>query len=167
VLAIDPEAPNGEIFQAVSLQDLSDPGPFDAVVANRALHHITDLGEARDKIAALLPRGGRLILSEHACDRLDEPTARWYFGHRAAFQSAAPRSLDECLAEWQDDHVGLHGYEVMRQELDRRFAERFFAWTPYLYREFDGAVEEREERELIEAGRIQAMGFRYVGEPKQ
>jgi 2-polyprenyl-3-methyl-5-hydroxy-6-metoxy-1,4-benzoquinol methylase len=41
--AIDPEAPVGAIFHAVSLEEFSDPGPFDAVLANLALHHIPDL----------------------------------------------------------------------------------------------------------------------------
>jgi hypothetical protein len=47
--------------------------------------------------------------------------------------------------------------------LDRHFTERFFGWMPYLYGELAG-VEEQEERALIEAGAIRAMGFRYVGE---
>jgi hypothetical protein len=51
----------------------------------------------------------------------------------------------------------------MRRELDRHFAERFFDWMPYLYGELT-AVGAEEERALIEAGAIQAMGFRYVGE---
>lgn len=163
VVAIDPEAPRGDLFQAVSLEEFADPAPFDAVVASRALHHIADLPGALDKIARLLRRAGRLILNEHAWDRLDEPTARWYLKHRAA-KPDAPSSLERCLADWEDDHAGLHGYAAMRQELDRRFTERFFAWTPYLYGELSGAVEEREERALIEAGEIQATGFSYVGE---
>jgi hypothetical protein len=52
----------------------------------------------------------------------------------------------------------------MRRELDRRFEERHFVWTPYLNRELGDAVDERAERALIEAGAIQATGFRYVGE---
>ena len=43
VLAIDPGAPDGELFRCVSLEDLDDPGPFGAVVASRSLHHIHDL----------------------------------------------------------------------------------------------------------------------------
>ena len=35
---------------------------------------------------------------------------------------------------------------------------------PYLYGELTGAVSEPEERALIDAGAIQATGFRYVGE---
>jgi hypothetical protein len=39
-----------------------------------------------------------------------------------------------------------------------------FVWTHYLNRELGDAVDERAERALIEAGAIQATGFRYVGE---
>src|SRR2546427_164363 len=49
VRAIDPRAPEGEVFEAVSLEDFADPGPFDAVVASRSLHHIGDLHAAVDE----------------------------------------------------------------------------------------------------------------------
>lgn len=66
VTAIDPEAPAGAIFQPVSLEEFSDPGPFDAVLANLALHHIPDLRAALVKIERLLRPGGRLIVNEPA-----------------------------------------------------------------------------------------------------
>jgi hypothetical protein len=53
----------------------------------------------------------------------------------------------------------------MRRELERRFTERWFAWTPTLYLEL-GEELEQEERSLIAAGSIQATGFLYVGEPR-
>ena len=140
------------------------PEPFDAVVASLALHHVADLPGALDKIVSLLRPAGRLIVNEHAVDRLDEPTARWYLEKRAEIGPDAPRSLEQCLHEWEEDHAGLHGYAAMRQELDRRFTERLFAWMPYLYGELTGAVSDPEERALIEAGAIQATGLRYVGE---
>jgi 2-polyprenyl-3-methyl-5-hydroxy-6-metoxy-1,4-benzoquinol methylase len=59
VLAIDPGAPDGAPFQRVALEDLADPGPFDAVVASRSLHHIHDLPGAVARIASLLAPGGR------------------------------------------------------------------------------------------------------------
>jgi SAM-dependent methyltransferase len=163
VVAIDPEAPSGDLFQAVPLEEFADPLPFDAVIASRALHHIADLPGALDKIARLLRPAGLLILNEHAWERLDEPTARWYLKHLAATEHSAHSSLNRCLADWKADHAGLHGYAAMRKELDQRFSERFFAWTPYLYGEISNPVE-REERALIHAGEIQATGFRYVGE---
>jgi SAM-dependent methyltransferase len=164
VVAIDPDAPVGDLFRATTLEDFGAPEPFDAVVASLALHHVADLPRALDKIVSLLRPAGRLILNEHAVDRLDEPTARWYLGKRAQIRPDAPRSLDRCLREWEDDHAELHGYAAMRDELDRRFTERFFVWVPYLYGELAGAVSEAEERALIDAGVIQAIGFRYVGE---
>src|SRR5215210_6404598 len=60
--AIDPEAPVGAIFHAVSLEKFSDPGPFDAALANLALHHIPDLSGALAKIWRLLRPGGRLTV---------------------------------------------------------------------------------------------------------
>jgi SAM-dependent methyltransferase len=166
VVAIDPQAPAGDLFQAVSLEEFPDPGPFDTIVANRALHHIADLPRALDKVASLLGPQGRLILHEHAFDRLDEPTARWYLEQHAAGGPGTPTSLKSCLADWEDDHAGLHGYAVMRVELDRRFNQRYFAWKPCLYSELGGVIDEQQEQALIDAHAIQATGFLYVGEAK-
>ena len=165
VVAIDPAAPEGEIFQTVSLEEFADPGRFDAVVASRSLHHIHDLAGALSKLQGLLVPGGRLIVVEHAFDRLDEPTARWYLEKRRAKDPDAPSSLQACVAEWETDHAGLHAYTAMRQELDQGFTECWFAWTPSLYLELGHAFE-KEERGLIDAGSIAATGFQYVGEPR-
>lgn len=165
VVAIDPAAPEGAIFQAVSLEEFADPGRFDAVVASRSLHHIHDLAGALSKLHRLLVPEGRLIVVEHAFDRLDEPTARWYLEQRRAKDPHAPSSLQACLAEWEADHAGLHSCTAMRRDLERRFTERSFAWTPTLYLEL-GKELEQEERSLIAAGSIQATGFLYVGEPR-
>jgi SAM-dependent methyltransferase len=162
--AIDPEGPVGGIFHAVSLEEFSDAGPFDAVLSNLALHHIPNLRGALAKIRRLLRPGGRLIVNEHAWDRLDEPTARWYLEQRAAIDPHAPRSVDQCLDEWVADHAGLHSSAAMRKELDQRFEERLFVWTPCLSRELGNAVDERTAQALIDAGGIQATGFRYMGE---
>jgi SAM-dependent methyltransferase len=158
--AIDPEAPVGTIFHAVSLEEFSNPGPFDAVLANLALHHIPDLGGALAKIRTLLRPGGRLIVNELAWDRLDEPTARWYLEHH----HGASSSVERCLDEWAADHAGLHTSAAMRTELDRHFEERLFVWTPHLNWELGKAIDDRAEQGLIDAGAIQATGFRYVGE---
>jgi SAM-dependent methyltransferase len=163
VVAIDPDAPDGEIFRRVSLEEFTATQPFDAVVASRSLHHIRDVRAAVDKIADLLRPQGILVLNEHAWDRFDEPTARWYLRHLATRDPRAAASIDECLREWQRDHAGLHGYATMRRELDRRFAERYFRWRPYLYGELGDPSLEAEERRLIAAGELEPTGFRYVG----
>jgi SAM-dependent methyltransferase len=160
VTAIDPQAPPGEIFRSVSLEDFADPGPFEAVLASRSLHHVDDLANALDKIRALLVPAGLVIVNEHAWDRLDEPTARWYLSRHPK----PAGSLEAFMREWGRAHADLHGYQAMRSELDRRFVERFFDWVPYLHGELDGADVQAEERRLIDAGAIRATGFRYVGE---
>jgi SAM-dependent methyltransferase len=165
LVAIDPAAPDGAIFQTVSLEEFADPARFDAVVASRSLHHVHNLAGGLSKLQRLLLPGGRLIVVEHAFDRLDARTARWYLEKRRAKDPRAPNSLQACLAEWEADHAGLHGYAAMRRELDRRFTERWFAWTPTLYLELGGELEQKELG-LIEARSIQATGFLYVGEPR-
>jgi SAM-dependent methyltransferase len=165
VTAVDPEAPGGPLFRRVTLEDFGEPGPFDAVVASRSLHHVPDLAVALDKIAALLRPGGVLVLNEFAKERLEGPTAEWYYERRRALAAAggndAPRSFNACL---RDEHADIHGFGEMRRELDRRFAERLLAWVPYLHAELEDVASEELERELIEAGAIRATGVRYVGE---
>jgi len=169
VLAIDPAAPDGELFRRIKLEELEEDERFDAVVAARSLHHVTDLEAGLDRIATVLRPGGVLVVDEHAWDRLDRTTAEWFHGQRRALAAAgrlpaAPATLDECCREWEDEHVGLHGYDALRSALDARFSERRFAWTATLYRFLDGVAAEELERTLIEADAIQATGFRYVGE---
>ncbi|HEV2902516.1 MAG TPA: class I SAM-dependent methyltransferase [Gaiellaceae bacterium] len=106
VVAIDPEAPDGEIFRRTTIEAFDDPGPFDAVFASRSLHHVHDLGAALDKLVRILR--GPLILNEFAWDRREPMTPAW-----------------------EEEHEGLHGYGAMRAELDARFDERFFEWRPY------------------------------------
>jgi 2-polyprenyl-3-methyl-5-hydroxy-6-metoxy-1,4-benzoquinol methylase len=148
VLAIDPEAPEGPLFRRTTIEDLDQTGPFDAAVASRSLHHVSDLTRALEKIAALLRDGGVLIVDDFAWERLDADSAQW---------------LGIDLAEWREEHDDLHASDAMLAGLDARFTGRAVSRGPYLYREAHQAVDEGRERELIEAGRIRAIGFRYVG----
>ena len=125
VVAIDPEAPEGPIFRRTTIEALDDPGPFNAVFASLSLHHVHDLGATLDKLVRVLR--GRLILNEHAWDRLEPMTP-----------------------EWEEEHEGLHGYSVMRAELDARFEEQFFEWRPY----------------PVDGVDVPGLGFRYVGVPR-
>ena len=168
VLGIDPVAPEGESFRRIRLEDLEPAdGPYDAVVASYSLHHIRDLGHALDLVVALLEPGGVLVLDEFGWDLADEPTLDWLYGQRRALASAglgvAPASLEALRDEWQADHLGLHGFEALRTAVDARFEERDFVHTPFLHRLLGGVATEVLEQALVDAGAIQALGFRYAG----
>ena len=156
VTAIDPVAPEGPIFQRVTLEEFDESDRFYAVVASRSLHHVPDLDLALEKIAQLAPL---LIVEEFAWDRLDERTATWYLDHL----DGPSASLEECLREWTDEHAGLHGYETLRTALDDHFRECLFAWSPYLHRYPEVRASQVNEQAAIDAGTINPLAFRYVG----
>jgi len=161
VLAIDPEAPEGPIFQRTTLEELDQVGPFDAAIASYSLHHIENLNPALDRLATLLQPHGGLVIEEFGWDRLDQATAEWY-----GRQQGNP-SVESVLAEWRAEHEGLHGYEEMRRALDERFAENYFEWRPYLYRCLERDDLETGERDAVAQGEIRAIGFRYMGMSKR
>ena len=169
VLGIDPAAPQGEHFRRIRLEDLEPEreGPFDAVVASHSLHHIRDLDHALDRIVALLRPGGVLVLDEHGWDRADDETLDWLYHQQRALAAAghgeAPASLEALRAEWETEHLGLHGFDALRREVAERFEERAFVPMPFLHRLLGGVATEVLEQALIDAGAIQALGFRYAG----
>lgn len=168
VVAVDPSAPDGPIFRRATLAELDDPGPFDAVVASRSLHHVHELDPALDRIHALLRPGGKLVVNEHAFELLDEPTARWYLERRRELGPGdhghpPPATLDACREKWHHDHADLHRSDTMLSALNERFDPLSLEWGPYLFEELGSATSPGEERGLIERGAIQATGFRWVG----
>ncbi len=167
VLGIDPLAPQQDLFRRLKLEDVETTESFNAVVAGRSLHHIHDLEAALDKIAGFLPVGGVLVVDEFAWDRLDDATLDWLYGQRRALAAAGhgetPNSQAELRREWEAEHLGLHGFAALREGLDARFDERAFEWVPYLHRTLAGVATEVLEQALIDAGAIQALGFRFAG----
>jgi hypothetical protein len=158
VLAIDPRAPAGPIFRQVELDELDDPGPFDAVIAARVLHHVTPLEPAVEKLAAL---ASLLIVDEFAWDRLDPPTKEWYEGqHRILELSGAEPGGPSDLDTWRHEHAGLHASGLVRAALAERFAEDVYEERPYLYRWLKGPTSEALEQSLVDAGAIQPLGYR-------
>jgi hypothetical protein len=161
VLAVDPDAPTGPPYLRATLEELDDPGPFDAVVAGRVLHHVDPLAPALDKLARLAPL---LIVDEFAWNHMDEPTVDWYESqHRVLVAAGREPNGPPNLAEWRARHYDLHPYETLRRELDSRYEERHFEWRPYFYRWLDGPATEALEEGLIAAGAIRPIGFRYAG----
>lgn len=146
VVAVDPEAPEGPIFRRTTIEELDEPGPFDAVVASFSLHHVHDLDAVLGQLRGLLAPEGVVILDEFGWDLLDAQTAEQY-------------DLDP--GDWKEEHDDLHGFERLRGALEARFDEQHFSPGPYFSRHL--GADEDEEHELIAAGKIRALGFRYVG----
>jgi SAM-dependent methyltransferase len=168
VLGIDPRAPEGAIFRQIQLEELEDEA-FDAVVASLSLHHVDSLGAAAAKLRRLLRAGGVLVLEEFARERFTGPAAAWYFHQRHALAAvgageAPDGQFEAWLRTWHEEHSDVHPLGDLRSELEPGFDERYSAWGPYLfdYRLADSL--EPVERELIDAGAIEPLGFRYVGE---
>jgi hypothetical protein len=161
VLAIDPDAPEGPPYRRVTLEELDDPGPFDAVVAGRVLHHVHPLGAALDKLASLAPL---LILDEFAWNHMDEASIDWYESqHRLLVAAGREPKGPPDLAEWRTRHMDLHPYETLREEVGARYDERHFEWRPYFYRWLAGPATESLEEGLIAADAIRPIGWRYAG----
>jgi len=171
VLGIDPLAPDGPLFRRLTLDDVENGPRYDAVVAAFSLHHIRDLDAALRKIASLLVPEGLLLVDEFAWDRLDEPTLAWLWGQRQAAAAAAgepePASPAEMRADWEAEHVGLHGHDALRRCLDEHFEQVAFVPTPHLHRLLGGVSSAVLEQSLIDAGTIAAIGFRYAGRPRR
>jgi SAM-dependent methyltransferase len=162
VTAIDPHAPDGPLFQQVTLEDFTDPEPFDAVVASTSLHHIHDLAAALEKIRGLLRPGGVLVLNEFGWDRVDARTASWA---ESRLPPDEAKVVTDFLNGWNTEHAELHTSVAMRQALDAAFIRRSFEWVPFLAEhEIERPDLAAEELALIESGGINAVGFRYVGE---
>jgi SAM-dependent methyltransferase len=170
ILGIDPAAPTGDLFRRLMLEDLDDPGPYDGVLAAFSLHHIRDLDAALGKIVSLLAPGGVFVVDEFAWDLLDGRTLDWLHGQRGALAAAgrgeAPGSSDELRADWEAEHLGLHGEQALRSALAARFEERAFVRTPFLHRLLGGVSTEVLEQALVDAGAIKALGFRWAGRPR-
>jgi len=168
VLGIDPVAPQGDSFRRIRLEDLEPTdGPYDAVLASYSLHHIRDLDAGLDLIAELLEPGGVVVVDEFGWDLVDEPTLDWLYGQRRALAAAglgeAPASLQALRDEWEGEHLGLHGFEALRTAIAARFEERAFARMPFFHRQLGGVATEVLEQALVDAGGIEALGFRYAG----
>jgi SAM-dependent methyltransferase len=171
VVAIDPEAPAGAIFQKVSLEDF-EGGPFDAVVADRSLHHVGDLDAGVAKLRSMLAADGVVVLNEFAWDAMDEPTAAWYIaGARGGGGSGhvhGERTVADLLDGWAAEHDGLHGADALRAALDVHFETVIDVAVPYIARyHMDDVSLEPVEQRLIDEGSIRALGFRYLGRPRR
>jgi hypothetical protein len=157
--AVDPRAPQGVNYRRLRFQDLADES-YDAVVAERVLHHVHPLDASLDKLVTLAPL---LVVEEFAWDRIDEPTREWYeTQHRALRASGKDPGGPPALEAWRARWTDLHPADVLRLALVKRYEELVYEPRPYLYRWLSAETEELEAV-LIADGALQPVGFRWVG----
>ena len=178
VVAIDPEAPEGPIFERVTIEEFVASELFDAAVATVSLHHIGDLAAAVAKIANLLVAGGTFVVVELASDHFDQATAAWALEHldsekehgwlarrrdewRGQDDGDDASGFSEYVLRWAASN-NFHSGAAMLEVCRRHFDEMEFEVWPYLYPELEGVTRKQEVAE-IKAGRIRAMGFSFVG----
>jgi len=174
-VGVDPEAPEGPDYARAAFEQYESPEPVDAVVACTSLHHVADLAEVLDGVAATLRPEGTLVVVEWLSERFDEATARWCFDrlpapspdedpgwlqrHRDEW-TASEQPWDDYFQGWRHE-AGMHGAEDVLRELDARFERRVCAYGPYFFAELD-ATTAADEQEAIDSGQIRATCLRYV-----
>jgi hypothetical protein len=158
-LGVDPNAPEGERFVRAEFQSLD--GEWDAVVAERVLHHVNPLGASLDQLASLAPL---LVVDEFAANRVGAEAQDWYEAqHRMLRASGADPYGPPSLDEWRERHPGLHSDDVLLPELRARYEELAFERIPYLHRWLGGPSSEALEQTLVDAGAFPAIGYRWAG----
>ncbi len=162
-------------------------GAFDAVLFTRSLHHLAPIEDALDRALGALAPGGKVVAEEFAYDRVNLPTARWFYDLQAVLAAAgivaaAGDAGEEGnpLGRWRREHAGEPplptGHSILaaaRERLDLALVEE----APYLYRYVwerlvDGEAARRAgemvfriERRLVRERDIAAAGLRFVGLP--
>jgi SAM-dependent methyltransferase len=174
-VGVDPEAPEGPDYRRVEVERYDPLWPVECVVASTSLHHVADLDEVLDRLAALLVPGGVLVVVEWAWERFDEPTARWCFArltppapgvepgwlHKHQERWAASGQTWDAYARAWASEEGLHPGEAILRSLHARFSRRLHVEGPYYFSDL-ADTSEAEEQAAINAGLIQAGGIRYT-----
>lgn len=175
VVGVDPNADATPNTLAIPFEDLDAP-PFDVVFASVSLHHLPDPAAATGALARLTKAGTVMAVREF--DRslvLDPPTLEWSFHQRRALAAVEPpqdpgeHELPTDFPSFRDrvhhmfDHHVLP-WETVRQVLgDAGFDTDQQQRTAYLFRwDLYEALRPVEEH-LIAAGRIKAVGIRWLG----
>ncbi len=172
-VGVDPEAPDELGFHRTEFERYPAGRPVDAIIACTSLHHVADLDDVADRMAAALVPGGALIVVEWAVELFDEPTARWCFDrlsdvddetnwlqrHREAWWDSG-RPWDVYLGQWAREH-GIHTGKAIEHALDARFQPQLVAQDPYFFADLDDTTY-ADEQAAIDTGEIRPTGIRYV-----
>ncbi|HVV86955.1 MAG TPA: class I SAM-dependent methyltransferase [Kofleriaceae bacterium] len=172
-IGVDPHAEPAPGVIAQPFEEL-EALPFDVIFASVSLHHAHDPARA---VAALrrLSRPGT-VMAVREFDRMlldDEPTLRWWFHQRHALAAIGIReedahdlgSFEEFVAGWRAkmaEHV--HPWATVAAMLSEAgFVTESVDAVPYLFRWGLSELVRPLEEALIEAGKIVAVGVRWVG----
>jgi SAM-dependent methyltransferase len=150
-----------------------DEAPYDGVLFTRSLHHVESLEGALDRTNRLLRPGGILIAEEFAYDRVNLPTARWFYDLESVLVAAGlltpPEGGEEDgnpLGRWRREHTHdppLHTGHDMLGAVRERFEMAPVEEAPYLYRTFCAGLE-KTEHGVRTAERIFAIESRMIRE---
>lgn len=159
--------------------------PYDAVIFTHSLHHMAPAEAALDRARALLKPAGLLIADEHAYDRVNLPTARWYYDLESVLAAAGmipPVEEEEeegnPLGRWRKEHAHdppLQTGHAMLAAARERFELISVDEAPYLYRSLSGRLEAGDrggrvarrifelESRLVRERDLTAAGLRMIG----
>ena len=160
-------------------------GAYDAVVFTRSLHHLTPLDRALDRALEALRPGALLVAEEFAVDRVNHPTARWFYDLESVLVAAGVLEPEEAsgaegnaLGRWRRGHAHeppLATGHALLAAARERFELSPVEEAPYLYRYFCerlGAGERGRrtaerllalETRLIRERDLAAAGLRFTG----
>jgi SAM-dependent methyltransferase len=149
---LDPEAPREEGYLRDTLEEFRSTATFDAAVAVRSLHHLSDATLALDNLFALLRPGGRLVVFEFAVEHVDD-TARQWLADEGVPPPVSESGVDEVIP-----------LSELRAELERRFEILASEPTTYLAREAGREQLVEKEEAALRAGTLKPAGIRLAYE---
>jgi SAM-dependent methyltransferase len=172
-VGVDPQAPTGAAYRQMPFERYEPSSGIDAVVSVQAMHHLSDLDAAVDRIDRMLTSDALVVIVEWAWERIDEATARWLFarvpaeansgwaGQRRDDWRASGLPWPEYRDRWAREH-GLHRWDRVEAALGKRFDTFFRADVPSLFGDV-AEISEGTERAAIDAGEIVTTGVHWVG----
>src|SRR5262249_38088824 len=158
---------------------------YDVVLFTRTLHHLESLDLALDRAAGALRPGGLVLAEEFAFDRVNLPTARWFYDLQSVVVAAGlfedpgeDGGEGKPLGRWRREHAHqgpLHSGHAMLSAARERFDLTLVEEAPYLYRYFCERIREGEaggrvaarvlglEQRLLRERDLAAAGLRFLG----
>jgi len=192
VAAIDPALGRPDAADAARVRWIdadflyhSENDRYDVVLFTRSLHHLESLETALERAAGVLRPGGVVLAEEFAFDRVNLPTARWFYDLQSVLGAGGLLDAFEAggeegnpLGRWRREHTQdgpLHSGHAMLAAARERFELTLVEEAPYLYRYISERVREgvagdrvaahilELERRLLRERDLAAAGLRFVG----